>query len=248
MMKSIAYIFVVLVTLWECLWSLPLEILVANRTIIAFGDSLTEGMYISTDPNDKFGFHSYALQLQKRLNGTDAYVSQKGKSGARATELMYDFPTILKAKRRTDPIFVIILAGTNDLGARLSHSTIVWHLKKIHNAVQHHSLSIKKNIYTIAIGIPEISWPIKQSDRIKSNEEMKEYAEKCFKTVSYISLETQFNQTVPENRYLWSKDMVHFSRQGYDKMGDIIYDKMKEFAVSKTEDSLVSMDIDSICT
>ena len=226
--------------------SIPLQTLCANRTIITFGDSLTHGLYQTTEPRDKIGYHPYAKELQNLFKNYSVVVEEKGLSGEKASDLMYLLPPILKEKRK-DPIFVVILAGTNDLAARLGHKSIVWHVRKMHNAVQQHALHIKRNIYTIALSIPQMRWDMKESDRISVNRDIREYALRCNSSVSYLDLNEKFNQSKPEDAKMWSSDYVHFSRVGYDILGKMVFNKMEEIATTKTEASLTTMDFTSVC-
>ena len=228
--------------------SLPLESFVNGHTIITFGDSLTHGLYRTNDPKDNMGHHPYSVALKGLLSNTTAVVEEVGTNGARATELMYKLPTLLREKKRVnDPIFVIILAGTNDLGHELSYKTIIWHLKKMHNEVQQYAIDMKRNVYTMAISIPQLAWKVKESDRVKTNELLKEYAQRCNQTVAYLNFEERFDQSNANNADLWSVDFVHFSRTGYDIIGQLVYAKMVEFLRTKTEQSLLKVDISRIC-
>lgn len=226
--------------------SIPLEKLCKDRSVIAFGDSLTHGLFVSADPMNRRGEHPYSIALQSLMRNMSVVVEERGINGEKAAELMYKLPPLLKEKR-ADPIFVIILAGTNDLAYKLSHNSIVWHLKKMHNAVQLHALHIKRNIYTIAMSIPELKWGVKDSDRLAVNRDMEEYARRCNSSVAYLDLNEKFNQSVPENTKFWSTDNVHFSKVGYDKIGHMLFKKMEDFALTKTEASLTTLDFSAVC-
>lgn len=209
---------------------------------------MTHGLYRSNDPKDKLGHHPYSIALKDLLNSTTVKVEEVGTNGARATELMFDLPPLLRAKKRTAvPIFVIILAGTNDLGHQSSYKTIIWHLKKMHNEVQKYAIEIKRNVYTMAVTIPELTWQVKQSDRVKTNELLKEYAQRCNRTVAFLDFEDRFAQSNKNNTQLWSADFVHFSKAGYDLIGQLVYSKITEFLLTKTEESLSKVDISRIC-
>lgn len=244
-MKIFVLILLLMASNFAC--SISLASMCRDRTIIAFGDSLTAGLYISADPKDKLGHHPYTMELQRLFRNTSAVIEARGVNGEKSTEMLYKLPTLLKEKRK-DPIFVIILAGTNDLAGKISHKSIVWHLKRLHNAVQQYSLQIKRNIYTVAVSIPQASsWPIKESDRVSVNRDLKEYAERCNSSVSYLDLNEHFNTTKEGNLKLWSTDFVHFSKLGYDRMGHLLYQKMEGFAASKSEATLTTMDTGGVC-
>lgn len=236
-----------LLGLFSAVKSLPIESFVNGRSIITFGDSLTHGLYRSDDPKDKLGHHPYSIALKGLLNDTTVVVEESGTNGARASELMYKLSPLLRDKKRPEPIFVVILAGTNDLGYHLSHNSIIWHLKKMHNEVQQYAIDKKRNVYTLAVAIPQLAWKVKQTDRTKTNELLKEYAERCNQTVAFLDFEERFDQTEANNAHLWSTDFVHFSRTGYDLIGHMVYNKIKTFLHTKTEHSLTNMDITKIC-
>jgi lysophospholipase L1-like esterase len=160
---------------------------------------------------------------------------------------LYTLAPILARENGSDPVFVFILAGTNDLAFRTSTMTILWHLKRMHNAVQLHALSIKRNIYSMAITIPPVRWDGDQSRRLLLNDGLRKYATRCSTSVVLLDMEPVFNVSRKDTAYLWSRDSLHLSKAGYDRMGGMVYDKMVEFLSAKGESSLHGMDYDEQC-
>jgi lysophospholipase L1-like esterase len=183
------------------------------------------------------------------LRDTGVTVEELGTPGARATDLLYKLAPILAKQKqnKSAPAFVFILAGTNDLGYRTSQMTILWHLKKMHEAVRQYALSIKRNVYSMAITIPPIRWDVNQTQRLLLNAGLQKYAMRCRDSVAFLDLEPVFNVSQKDTGYLWSRDALHLSKAGYDRMGGMVYDKMVEYLSQKGEESLRSMDFDAQC-
>jgi lysophospholipase L1-like esterase len=250
MTRMVCYIKAVLILFCflGLVFCVPLSTLVQDRTIVAYGDSLTHGLYLTEEQKDRIGHHPYTIELKRLFEGVNVVIEEKGINGEKATELMYKLSPVIKGINRSrPPIFFVILAGTNDLGARATASTIVWHVIKMHNYVQSYALSLKRNVYTIAVAIPQCGWPIKESERLLANKELKRYAERCNSSVAFLDWNNEFNVTVPENKPLWSADKVHFSRAGYDRIGQLVYNTMNDFAAKKSDSSLSTLDFTKIC-
>lgn len=218
-----------------------------NRTIIAFGDSLTSGMYTADGIADRNGNHPYILEFMHRLRSMTTAVKEVGKPGATAEDLLYTLAPILIMENISDPLFVFILAGTNDLGHGRVPMTILWHLERMHNTVQQHALSIKRNIYSMVITIPPRWSDGDQSQRLLLNDGLRKYAARCHVSVALLDMEPVFNVSRKDTAYLWSRDSLHLSKAGYDQMGGMVYDKMVEFLSAKSESSLHGVDFDDQC-
>jgi lysophospholipase L1-like esterase len=204
-------------------------------------------MYTTDEITDRRGNHPYILEFKHRLRDTGVTIEELGTPGARATDLLFKLAPILAKQKKSTPAFVFILAGTNDLAYRTSQMTILWYLKKMHKTVRQYALSIKRNVYSMAITIPPIRWDVNQTQRLLLNAGLQKYAMRCSDFVAFLDLEPVFNVSQKETAYLWSRDALHLSKAGYDRMGGMVYDKMVEFLSQKGEESLHSMDFDAQC-
>jgi lysophospholipase L1-like esterase len=169
-------------------------------------------------------------------------VLEAGIDGEQVTRMLMRLPESVDKLIRagTDVKFVVILGGTNDLNKAKDKTagTVLKHIIRLHQEVQHDARSRKSTIYTVAVGIPEITgWGTSEEDRVKINAGLREYATQCADSVLYVDWEVAFSRKVEENSALWSSDNVHFSAKGYDKIGDILYDSMKAYVEGKTKEA-----------
>lgn len=206
-----------------------------NRTILAFGDSLTWGLFVDGDTQMR-GKHSYTMMLKSLLNSNstlgqlpEVRIVEKGINGEDTRAMLRRFPHIY---RKSEAAVVIILAGTNDLGKHTDSLTITNNIISLHRTAteQVNSANIKAN--SIAITIPQISWTINQQDRISVNRELRSYySSKVNNTrnaTTVLDFENLFDQKIEESKKYWSIDFVHFSQLGYDTIGKIIYETLLE--------------------
>ncbi|KAJ1412144.1 SGNH hydrolase-type esterase domain-containing protein [Ochromonadaceae sp. CCMP2298] len=185
------------------------------------------------------GHHPYSLQLQKRFTeaGVTAAVLEKGIDGEQARRMLMRLPTQLSLL--ADVKYVVILGGTNDLPRAKDRTgaAILRHVVRLHQIVQHEARSRRTQIYTVAVGVPEIrGWGNGlEEERQALNRGLQDYAAHCGESVVYVDWEAAFSQKEEGNLPLWSSDLVHFSERGYDRIGDIMYDTMKAFVEAKGE-------------
>jgi lysophospholipase L1-like esterase len=161
-----------------------------NSTVLAFGDSLTHGMWVTNSYSR--GHHPYSLQLQKRFTeaGVTAAVLEKGIDGEQASRMLMRLPTQLSLL--ADVKFVVILGGTNDLHRAKDRTgaAILRHVVRLHQIVQHEARSRKTQIYTVAVGVPEISgWGNVMEERQALNRGLQDYAAQCGESVVYVDWE-----------------------------------------------------------
>jgi lysophospholipase L1-like esterase len=91
--------------------------------IVAFGDSLTQGCYLSyegscgKEPDGQGSPYSYPLSLQTFLRdrGINAVVRNFGKGGEKTDEGVGRFSTVMANACTSEASYVLILEGTNDL-------------------------------------------------------------------------------------------------------------------------------------
>jgi len=107
-------------------YSLQLNYLPRNHSIIAFGDSLTHGLYLgdynklkdkgrrTTTTGGVMGYHSYAINLRKHINNRSISVLEYGRNMDETHTMIPRLNKILHQFIPTNqslPLFVIILAG-----------------------------------------------------------------------------------------------------------------------------------------
>jgi len=200
---------------------------VANGQILAFGDSLTHGMFVTQ--TEWRNTHPYAIELTKLLkNNTE--VIESGVSGQLTSEMVQRLP--LELKKYPQARAVLILGGTNDLGHRMEAQEVLDNLIKLHTMAQNASISATKPVYTIAITVPQSRWPFKPATRYAINEGLRKFAlVDCPGRTALLDMESSFNQSEAKNAVFWSDDFVHLSPLGYDAMGKMLYDVMVDFTV-----------------
>jgi hypothetical protein len=126
-----------------------------GETILCLGDSLTHGMYVTPDDETGQSSHPYSLQLTKSLKSATTVI-EAGTNGATLTDMLATLPSLL---RTHDPLVVIILGGTNDLGrggVNATHDHMLGRLAQLHKLALNHIRADKKKVITIAITIPPV--------------------------------------------------------------------------------------------
>lgn len=218
---------------------------VKGKIVLTFGDSLTHGMIVT--PDSWTNTHPYSLKLSQLINDSKTEVLERGISGELVTHMVERLPkelTAISSRKKnsssttssSNVALVIILGGTNDLGHRHRTEKILEEIKILHKVSQRYEKendidndkdpnAIKK-VYTIAITIPQLNWDIQQESRIKVNAGIREFVKENNETTFLLDFENLFDQKVSSNLKYWSSDTVHFSSEGYDKIGEIIYEML----------------------
>ena len=188
--------------------------------IFCFGDSLTAG----TSPPG-FETFPYAPFLEDALHQgklPTAVVRHLGLPGWTASQLLEDangergLRTMIKRIQDPSLSLVIILAGTNDLGHHRSPSDIVTDL------IQLHTLCHKEGIaHTIALAVPSSAFQTKFPEYAekarKINRGLRKYCEEeSNEKATYVSF--PFGWEPNDER--WSRDGLHFSKQGYQVLAE----------------------------
>eukprot|EP00547_Thalassionema_nitzschioides_P000453 CAMPEP_0194204968 /NCGR_PEP_ID=MMETSP0156-20130528/4349_1 /TAXON_ID=33649 /ORGANISM="Thalassionema nitzschioides, Strain L26-B" /LENGTH=207 /DNA_ID=CAMNT_0038931115 /DNA_START=165 /DNA_END=788 /DNA_ORIENTATION=- len=188
-----------------------------TKKIFCFGDSLTAG----TSP-PFFEEFSYAKHLEEKLRtepGLEtSLVRWKGYPGWTSSTLLQDggLPGIIDKIRESagNLDLVIILAGTNDLAYGTDCQIILNSITGMHDIVH------AKGGKTIALSIPPSGWQAK-SNSARSlansvNDKLESWAKENDKTTF-----TPFPiQEFDRNSGFWSPDGLHFSPDGYQKIGE----------------------------
>ena len=165
----------------------------------------------------------------------------------------YNYRTAKRGASQLLPVFVIILAGTNDISFQ-EPDLIINNIIKLHTITQMYAKRWSVSVYSIAVSIPELNdigggttttngkarklyrdnWDEK---RMIINRHIHDYAVKHRDYMSYIDINPYFrdrgssntDHSIIDQQYR-SSDLLHFSVRGYDLMGDILYDHMKAYA------------------
>eukprot|EP00794_Sanderia_malayensis_P005377 gene5377-6050_t len=212
-----------------------------NRIIIAFGDSLTEGLY--NWPRSR-QFSPYTDKLQQlidlhlknttRKSKLKITVKNYGISGERLTKTMKTrLKEILRDEGKAD--LMIILAGTNDLIDLANRRTNHSRLDRISNDLQTlHLTCYYKDIATVALTIPETRMDVKDANGTFSrarrwvNKELLQFIrvnERKTNTTTLVDISSAIPRV--NNSHLWD-DGLHLTPQGYAKMGELIYGGIKK--------------------
>lgn len=131
-----------------------------NDTILCLGDSLTHGLYVTSDdePGESSNAHPYSLQLEKSLKSSSVVI-EAGTNGATLSEMLTSLPSLLA---QYNPIVVVILGGTNDLIQAGGENGIATPDRMMASIAQLHKIALnyvrkdKKKVMTVAITIPPV--------------------------------------------------------------------------------------------
>ena len=199
--------------------------------LLALGDSLTAGYYY-------FGsaYHPYAKHLSKLFESVrvPVVINQKGVSGERAVPVMVQRLVTLLGSNDSFYDWILILAGTNDLGSRLSAADIFEQgLKSMYEMVLHRTSANTKLVVMTILRINFYPQGHKiDKKREALNEMIRDYAMnhgvsgRVFlvdldKVIQYHSM-----KDTGERDVIWD-DGVHLTPAGYDQMAAEIFKVMK---------------------
>jgi lysophospholipase L1-like esterase len=197
----------------------------SKHAILAFGDSLTRGLYVK-DGNQ--GHHPYSNELTRRINSSSIRVLEHGINGEVTSKMIRRLPSVLSHHKLIK--LVVIIGGTNDLTQREDPHIILANLIRLHQTV-HKMSKNHSSILSVAVAIPQMTTSfIDQSARIFVNKGLLDYAQQHSNLVLYRDFEGVFDQEVPASTAFWSDDLQHLSPAGYDLMGQLLYNDIVEFA------------------
>ncbi len=172
-------------------------------------------------------YHStpYGQFLQKWL-GEQGTVLVRGVNGEFTGEMVRRFARdVLQA----EPRYVIILGGTNDLGANIPPSQIFRNLVNLYDqaqaafinpvAVTVPSLRVTDEIQEAEFLRTHVAW------RVELNHSIQDYCR-----TSNIPCVDLFSNTIEEESSMllaqYSNDGVHLSTQGYELLGQLLWDRV----------------------
>ena len=208
-----------------------------TKVIIAFGDSLTEGLF--DWPNSR-SFHPYTIKLQRLISNEikksdsklDIIVRNFGISGERLRESMEQ--RLRHVVDTTHPDLLIILGGTNDLLDMEKEVNDYDSIKRTNEIIQGlktlHLLCYYKGIPTVALSIPETAIDDRDQNatvatmRRKINKELRDFARRSQVKATFVDISTIIGR---KHKKYWD-DGVHFTPIGYDRVGEVIYAEIKD--------------------
>ena len=203
--------------------------------VLCYGDSLTAG---TSPPLDTL--HPFSPILERAIGSSTALVRHLGLPGWTAAVMLQNvnddergFNSLLK---RTSPSLAIILAGTNDLGYNSEPGPILQVLCGLHQIA--HDLEVP----TLAVGIPPSAYQAQQTEAaelaIAVNRGLRAWCENKGNMVPWKRtfaggrVEITGGGVGPWATYvdppitqwrrgdgLWAPDGLHFSPEGYAKIG-----------------------------
>lgn len=196
-----------------------------TMNIICFGDSLTVGYQSPTAEVPYYHATPYGELLQAWL-GEKGTVSIRGVNGEMTSEMVRRFSwDVLESQ----PDMVIILGGTNDLGADIEPERIFNNLVTLYDQARNALIS------PVAITVPSLRSAIHNDDhdflstyiecRMELNQWLMNYCQAS--NMPCIDLFTRTSE--PESHLLASKysnDGLHLSSQGYQLLAQLLWDHL----------------------
>ncbi|XP_022780836.1 uncharacterized protein LOC111322064 [Stylophora pistillata] len=208
--------------------------------ILCFGDSLTTGV-VNVKTLESY---PYSIKLQEYFdshNSTALGVSKRpifqvqnaGMPGARAKGQMLPHLAQILQRSRIKYSWVIILAGTNDLNSVLApgKGNLSYNSMSIFNAIiKLHNVTHMLGARSLAVSIPD-----RQCEGLGTCTKLKDTHKKINQLLRGFVAKSKNKMLLadlckhvylPRDRKLWS-DPFHFTKQGYEKVADIIYNAMR---------------------
>ena len=220
--------------------------------ILCFGDSLTKGQGINQD--DSHPYAAYLATFTKRQvvksagrgiipeNIEERSVVESGYSGEDTGSMVNRMPMALK---RAHPGLVIILGGTNDLGAavEIPREKIVDNLRELHYLAHNTSTEKGKDVHTVHLTIPPSKYITQDKEKVRNlkriaiNRDMQAFAKEYNANkerkgnVYVLDMEDIF---LPFDAFpgMWLPDGLHFTPRGYKEVANMIEHLMR---VSKVD-------------
>ena len=175
----------------------------SEKVAVAFGDSITQGVpFISQPPNGR-RIGGYEPELERLFNeiGTPVAVLNYGVSAETTSRGVGRIDSILD---QSQPEYILILEGTNDLFAGISIPTTIFNLSVMIDKSR--GRNVEPIIATLS---PDLRGNIKNVE-INYNPEIMNLAEQ-----KGVLLADQYNALIGEN---WDSDGIHPNDLGYRLM------------------------------
>lgn len=204
--------------------------IVPKKKILCFGDSITKGFY-----GDNKTFNPFSNKLEELLSNdkkTEYEVLNFGIPGACASKKMQArLPEVIKEEKPLD--LVILLAGTNDLISEdcADKLDLYAEIKKLHESI--HKMGVK----SVVVTIPDISVNVNGTKKMTKEEFKEAWNELNQKLRLFVYTSKENNMILSDladeftrqgvkggmnMNGMWA-DKVHPSKEGYDRIGEIIF-------------------------
>jgi lysophospholipase L1-like esterase len=197
--------------------------------VFAFGDSLTAGTL-------GYELHPYAPYLETAINsrgginGRQVIVRHRGLPGWTAKEMLNNLDdgraglrAAIRNIQNPSLSLVIILAGTNDMGFGFGEHEIMENILKLHQVCYDEGVP-----RTIAVEIPPSGYQSVNADAARVatsiNSNLKKFCHDNKERATYHTFPFPFEKD-GEN---WDADTLHFSRKGYQTLGESLVDVVME--------------------
>ena len=212
--------------------SSTITINIVSANILCFGDSLTAGFY-----RHGSRFSPYAREIRSALFGE---VDVIGMSGWTTTEMVHNMDCSecidccgseevgLHIKLQSKPFqYVLILAGTNDLGSDNEAEPIFENIKALVSACLERHV---KNIGVMTVPACSVEWkfPSLAANRLRLNNYIRNIQSGFDERVFSIDITEllpngeEFSMVRPEVADLWDGDGLHFSPIGSQTLGQFL--------------------------
>ncbi|XP_020622275.1 uncharacterized protein LOC110059900 [Orbicella faveolata] len=206
--------------------------------ILCFGDSLTSGFSTTT-----MELHPYSKRLQECFDSNNRTmlgaslprpifeIHNAGMPGERAKDQMFPRLNQILQRAIVKYSWVIILAGTNDMRNSRKDSSLSGSRAIFSALVKLHNISHTFGAKTVAVSIPDRecersgTCPNLKETHKKINALLRDFTSRNKEKVILADLASEI--FLPRDKRLWS-DSLHFTKEGYTKMANIIYSSMKD--------------------
>jgi acyl-CoA thioesterase-1 len=205
--------------------------------IVCFGDSLTAGFQLPTADNPQGAETPYGCFLQE-LTGPAVRVSVSGICGELTGEMAMRFRSAVLVPQ---PMYVVILGGTNDLGWNAAPADIMRNLLKMYE------LASAAGIKPVPVTVPSI----RGGDDLRSEEGRRWFAEHLDRRRQLNGLILGYAESkrlaafdlfaataesgTQQLAVLYSNDGLHLTTAGYRLMAERLYQEI--FAAALTRGS-----------
>lgn len=203
--------------------------------ILCFGDSLTLGYQSPTPEVPEYRETPYGMALQQRL-GDRGLVAISGICGELTREMVERFSRDVLSR---EPRYVVILGGTNDLGAGCAPDQIMAHLRTMYTRAQ------EAGIIPVAVTVPSIRMAVGGDDGPSSADDslvrqsigshlerrglLNQQIEQFCRSMAIACVDA-FRATMdPQTRLLakrYSNDGLHLSTAGYELLAHLLWNQV----------------------